>query len=93
MPFDPEAMLLEIDRKVSVQGEKLDRLVHKLEGNGQPGLFTEFTQVKQAHEECQRQKKEAKEQALREADASLRKAVAAASIIATLLTTLLSKLL
>jgi ribonuclease HIII len=93
MPLDTEKLIIEIHADVKQQGAHLSRLLHKLEGNGQPGLFQDFIKLRESHEECQRQKEITRENALREADSSLKKAVAVASIVATLLSALIGKLL
>jgi len=93
MPFDPEGMLLEIDRKVTVNADRLEKLIHRLEGNGRPGIIDEFYAVKQGHEECQRQRAAAAKLAEYNADRSLRVAIALSSIISSVITMVLGKVL
>jgi len=93
MPFDPEKMLLEIDRKVTVNADRLEKLIHRLEGNGRPGIIDEFYAVKQSHEECQRQKAAAAKLAEYNADRSLRMSIAFATIISSIITVVLGKVL
>jgi len=81
---EEKRMLAEVHSQVAVIGSSLSALKHKLEGNGRPGLFEEFASVKLAHERCQQEKKEAKAEAIARGDASLKKAVAFATIVGTL---------
>jgi hypothetical protein len=92
MPFDPESLLLEIHAEVCKQRETLSRLVHRLDGNGKPGMFDEFIRLKESHDACQREKAAVKAEAERQADRDLRRSVAVASVIATLIATLINKL-
>jgi hypothetical protein len=82
------------DLALAVQTSILNRLAGRLEGeNGQLGVFRELDQLKASHEACQREKREARQEALAQADAGLKKAIAVASVLATLIATLIGKIL
>ena len=91
MPSEDD--VLKLMNEVCRQGVILDRLAHRLEGNGRPGIIDEFYAVKRGHEECQRQKAAAAKLAEYNAERSLRVAIAFSTIISSVITLVLGKVL
>lgn len=98
--MEPEdrKLLIEAIRSIAVQAVRLDGFTCRIEGivdrlEGKDGLIREFDALKASHEECQRQKVVAREDAARIADKNLRIALFFAATMSTMLTLFLDRFL
>lgn len=98
--MEPEdrKLLIEAIRSIAGQAVRLDGLTCRIEGvvdrlEGKDGLIREFDILKASHQACQEEKKRIREEQVIKSDTDLKKAVAVASIVATLITTLIGKFL
>jgi hypothetical protein len=90
-------LLMKMAAEVARIGAVVDELSHQLKDNGQPGIISRFRTVENIQRECQQRHKEereavkeAKREALLTADANLKKSVAFATLVGTVVSTALT---